>query len=213
MNKKLIILVSSTVLGIEELLESIFALLSSLGYDVWMSYKGTIPVNSKLSNVENCLNAVRDCDLFLSIITTRYGSGIVKSHNKSITHLELEEAIRLGKPRWVLAHDHVSYTRTLLEKLGYLTSPQRAKLKLTKNIVFDDMRILDMYEKAISAGIDYESKKGDWVQTYQSSSDAMLFASAQFYRYHEVESFINEQFAKADNLRELLQSEAANEPD
>ena len=70
-----------------------------------------------------------------------------------------------------------------------------------------------MYEKAISAGIDYESKKGDWVQTYQSSSDAMLFASAQFYRYHEVESFINEQFAKADNLRELLQSEAANEPD
>ena len=40
------ILISSTVYGIEELLERIYTILTAFGYEVWMSHKGTLPVFS-----------------------------------------------------------------------------------------------------------------------------------------------------------------------
>lgn len=46
MNNKLVIMVSSTVYGIEELLDRIYTLLTMFGYEVWMSHKGTVPVFS-----------------------------------------------------------------------------------------------------------------------------------------------------------------------
>lgn len=38
--KKLIVMVSSTVYGIEELLQRIYAILTRFGHGVWMSHKG-----------------------------------------------------------------------------------------------------------------------------------------------------------------------------
>jgi len=103
--KKLIVMVSSTVYGIEELLERIYAILTRFGYEVWMSHKGTVPVISTRSAFDNCLHSVEQCDLFLSLITTHYGSGKEYAAALSITHRELLRAIELNKPRWILAHD------------------------------------------------------------------------------------------------------------
>jgi len=47
------ILVSSTVYGYEDLLESIFALLETFGYDVLMSHKGTVPVDPQHGAMES----------------------------------------------------------------------------------------------------------------------------------------------------------------
>jgi hypothetical protein len=44
--RKLTVLVSSTVYGIEELLDRVYTLLTGYGYEVWMSHKGTVPVRS-----------------------------------------------------------------------------------------------------------------------------------------------------------------------
>jgi len=74
--QRLTVLVSSTVYGIEELLDRVYALLTSLGYEVWMSHKGTLPVRSDRTAFQNCLDAVAACDLFLGIITTSYGRGV-----------------------------------------------------------------------------------------------------------------------------------------
>lgn len=202
--KKLTVLVSSTVYDVEELLERIYTILTSLGYEVWMSHKGTVPVYSSKSNIDNCLQAVERCDIFLSIITNRYGSGIDKSIDKSITHIELEKAIELQKPRWVLAHDHVVFARQLLKKLGYKNPEERNNLSLKKSITFEDLKIIDMYELAINDRMAYEEKKGDWVQTYSTTNDAALFASAQFHRYQEIEEFIKEQFSNQDGLKQTL---------
>src|ERR1043165_7484936 len=57
---KLTVLVSSTVYGIEELLDRIFTLLTSYGYEVWMSHKGTVPVRSDRTAFANCLAAVEN---------------------------------------------------------------------------------------------------------------------------------------------------------
>ena len=111
--KQLTIFVSSTVYGIDELLDQIYALLSGFGYEVWMSHKGTVPVYPNQTAFESCLLVVEKCDLFLGLITPYYGSGIVEG-DLSITHQELLKAIQLKKPRWILAHDHVSFARSLL---------------------------------------------------------------------------------------------------
>lgn len=190
--KPLIVMVSSTVYGIEELLERIYAILTKFGYEVWMSHKGTVPVISTKSAFDNCLHAVEQCDLFLSLITTHYGSGKEDAAALSITHQELLRAIDLNKPRWILAHDQVVFARTLLTNLGYDDAKKRAGLKLKRNPVVDDLRVIDMYEAAIRHDVRVADRKGNWVQKFVSPDDAQLYATAQFYRYQEVERFLEE---------------------
>jgi hypothetical protein len=193
--KKLIVMVSSTVYGVEELLERIYAILTRFGYEVWMSHKGTMPVISTKSTFENCLHAVEQCDLFLCLITTHYGSGKEDTGALSITHQELLRAIDLNKPRWILAHDQVVFARTLLTNLGYDGTKKRSGLKLKKNPVVDDLRVIDMYEAAIRHDVQFADREGNWVQKFVTVDDAQLYASAQFYRYQEVERFLEEHFS------------------
>jgi hypothetical protein len=196
---KLTIVVSSTVYGIEELLERVYTLLTSYGYEVWMSHKGTLPVRSDRTAFENCLAAVEKCDLFLGIITPYYGSGrdLKKPEELSITHQEMRLAIELKKPRWILAHDHVVFARSLLANLGFQGTDGRKQLSLRKKPILDDLRILDMYEEAtIDAGdIPLADRDGNWVQKFQNTEDGSLFVGAQFFRYQEVEQFIKDNFA------------------
>lgn len=190
-SKKLNIMISSTVYGIEELLERLYTLLTTFGYEVWMSHKGTMPVHSNKSSIENCLKAVEDCDLFLGIITPNYGSS--GRDVLSFTHQEMKKAIALKKPRWLLAHDHVVFARQFLRDLGYTNKVERATLSLVKKSAsISDLRVIDMYEDAILNHIDLVERQGNWVQKYQSDEDAQLFAVAQFSRYIEVEKFIEE---------------------
>ena len=128
--RKPIIMVSSAVYGIEELLESIYGILNTAGFTVWMSHKGTVPVDPDKSNFENCLAAVESCDLFLGILTTSYGSGR-DGDGLSITHQEILQALKLEKPRWFLAHHDLVFARGLLRELGVKTAEDRAKIKLT----------------------------------------------------------------------------------
>jgi hypothetical protein len=201
---KLTIVVSSTVYGIEELLERVYTLLTSYGYEVWMSHKGTLPVRSDRTAFENCLAAVEKCDLFLGIITPYYGSGRdpMKPEELSITHQEMRLAIELKKPRWILAHDHVVFARSLLANLGFPGIDGRKQLSLRKTPILDDLRILDMYEEATidAEDIPLADRDGNWVQKFQNTEDGSLFVGAQFFRYQEVEQFIKDNFANGKPL-------------
>jgi hypothetical protein len=196
---KLTIVVSSTVYGIEELLERVYTLLTSYGYEVWMSHKGTLPVRSDRTAFENCLAAVEKCDLFLGIITPYYGSGRdpMKPEELSITHQEMRLAIELKKPRWILAHDHVVFARSMLANLGFQGTDGRKQLSLRKKPILDDLRILDMYEEATidAEDIPLADRDGNWVQKFQNTEDGSLFVGAQFFRYQEIEQFIKDNFA------------------
>jgi hypothetical protein len=214
--RRLTIMVSSTVYGIEELLDQVYALLTGFGYEVWMSHKGTVPVYPDQTALESCMTAVEKCDLFVSIITPRYGSGVVDDQ-LSITHQELLKAIELNKPRWILAHDHVVFAKTLFRKLGAKNQKQREevlatlgfndaeslkKLRKAEELVIDDFRVIDMYDAAIRHDLKtYQDRKGNWVQKYEDVEDVKLFATAQFLRYREVERFLNEQFANKKEVQ------------
>ena len=192
--QKPVIMVSSTVYGIEELLEQIFGILNGAGFTVWMSHKGTVPVDSQKSNFENCLAAVDACELFLGILTTHYGSGKdSESGGPSITHQEIKRALELEKPRWFLAHHDLVFTRSLLSDLGHKTPAQRATLKLTGKKLVDDLRVIDVYEEVIQAETALRDRRGNWAQPFATPQDANIFVVSQFLHYADAIQFVKDQ--------------------
>ncbi len=183
--RKPIIMVSSAVFGIEDLLNQVYTVLSRYGFEVWMSYKGTIPTDPKRSNFENCLQAVNDCDLFLGIICGRYGSG-VNANGLSITHLELQAAIQVNKPRWFLVHTDVVVARQLLRQFRFDADGKPKQLDFKRTSVLENIRILDMYEQAIRHDVPLASRTGNWVQPYIHHADVLEFLRAQFRERHRI---------------------------
>lgn len=200
MSKKLTVMVSSTVYGVEELLDRVYSLLTAFGYEVWMSHKGTVPVSSNETAFESCLKAVEKCDLFLGIITPQYGSG-VDATGLSITHQEMKKSIELNKPRWFLAHDQVVFARRLLMDLGYKTQEQRSELTLGKGAAsISNIKVIDLYEDATMEQLPLDDRQGNWVQKFDRDDDANLFVVAQFSRYQDVEQRLTEHFQNVSQV-------------
>lgn len=180
--RKPIILVSSSVYDKEDMLNQVFATLDNLGYEVWMSEKGTLPVDSALSNFENCLKAVESCDLFLGIISGYYGSG-KKRRGKSITHQELARAVQLEKQRWFLVDHDVLVVRNFAKSIFELEKREKmkicSKLKLRQHDPISDMRVLNMYDEATRTRVGLNKRKGNWAQHFRSTGDVLRFIASQ----------------------------------
>ena len=192
------IMVSSSVYGQEELLRRIFDLLTQFGYDVWMSYMGTIPTHANENSLDSCLRAVDNCDLFLGIVTPYYGTTKGTDGEISATHEEMRKAIKLKKPRWFLVDDRVIFARQLLNKISLKTSPKqklrRSELQLDLKGQFD-IQSIDLYEEVTEKHVDNARlTKVKWVQPYIAPEDATRFVSAQFRRYQDVEQLIKDWF-------------------
>lgn len=164
MNKK--VMIASSIFGFQDHLNQICALIEALGFDVLNSHYGTISADSNLSNLDNCLNAVRSCDIFLGIIRPFYGTGIIGS--TSITHEEFREAIKLNKKRYFIAHGHVTFSRTLLKQFMYNAANTRTSFTITKTSVMDDIRVIDLYDEVIQSNIPVANRKGNWAQEFSN---------------------------------------------
>ncbi len=165
-NRKLKIMVSSTVYGSQDILEQIAAILrQQFGYEVIMSKEGSVYVSVEHFNDTEgaCLQAVNDCDLFLGIIFPRYGSGI--------THKEFKEAVRIGKPRWFVAHEKIEYLRKLFDSYLFDENNQRTNFEIKKNAVLDSIKVVDMYTDVV---------KHNWVQSFTNPGELLFFIEQQF---------------------------------
>ncbi|MDY0090868.1 MAG: DUF4062 domain-containing protein [Flavobacteriaceae bacterium] len=187
-NRKIKIMVGSTVYGFEDQLSQIVAQLNTLGYEVLNSYHGSIKVNPHKSNIDNCLKAVEECDLFLGIIRPYYGTGNIG--DKNITFEEIKKAIELKKPYWFLVHRDVVFARNLFKKM---------KLKSGDEIVIEDnklfdKRCIDVYEYVIKNHVPVTLRNGNWAQ--------------EFYRLDEMMVYINAQFSEKDFILEVLNEKA-----
>lgn len=178
-SSNLTIMVSSSVYGIEDFLDQVFAVLESFGYEVWMSHKGTIPLNPGKSAFDNCLEAVERCDLFLAIITGWYGSGAALGE-MGITHRELLRAIELDKPRWFLVHHDVKVARLLLNQFRFNDDGSPKPIDFKRTPILSDIRVLDMYDAATRNDLPLPQRTGNWVQEYSSKGDALRFINTQF---------------------------------
>ncbi|MBW8324322.1 MAG: DUF4062 domain-containing protein [Prolixibacteraceae bacterium] len=187
---KVKVMVGSTVYGFEDQISQIVAQLNTLGYDVLNSHYGSIKVNPYLSNLDNCLNAVEECDLFLGIIRPYYGTGNIG--DKNITFEEITKAIELKKPYWFLVHRDVVFARNLFKKM---------KLKSGDEIIIEDnklfdKRCIDVYEYVIKNHVPVTLRNGNWAQ--------------EFYRLDEMMVYINAQFTDKDFIDEVLNPQKNN---
>lgn len=194
MIRKKRVFVSSTVYGLEELLQRIYSLLLTLGYEPWISHKGTLYSPSSHDTTENCRIAVNECDLFLGIITQDYGSGVERGE-MSITHREMRDAIREDKPRWFLVHEHVTFMRNYLESMGFvgpggvdefqsLIGHDRAS-RGAEVFNLETVRLYDEIYKDFGGKhpIPYAERRGKWIQKMSAEEDALLYVGTQFTRY------------------------------
>jgi|SRR5947199_1710982 len=171
-------MVSSTVYGVEPFLDQVYGTLKGYGYEVWMSHKGTIPVNPKKTAFENCLVAVEQCDAFLGIITGRYGSGLAPGEN-SITHQEMIRAVQRDKLRWFLVHRDVTVARELLKQFRYKRDGSPRALGFKKTAPLEDLRVLEMYECAIRQDLPLPQRTGNWVHPYLTHAEALVYIQTQ----------------------------------
>ncbi len=188
------LMISSSVYGAESLLRQTYATLLSFGYEVFCSPVGALPVNPNKSNISNCLKSVEECNIFISFIRPIYGSGRDLMRDKSITHLELEKAIDLRKPRWVLAHSSVVKMRRLLQKVFYNKDGSRNETKfMPLRGEFDDVRVIEMYELAADSKSNkpWSQRVNHWVHEYHYDFEALDFIKAQFSDSKRVTSYLN----------------------
>jgi hypothetical protein len=185
------IMVGSTVYGFEDNLSQVVATLKTLGYNVINSSSCTVKVDSDLSNLENCLLAVEECDLFLGIIRPYYGTGNIDG--KNITFEEFKKAIELKKPYWFLVHRDVTFARKLLKKIK-CKEDEKHTLQVEKNDFFDD-RCIEIYEYVTKNRIPIEDRNGNWAQ--------------EFNRLDEMLTYINTQFSDKDFIDRILSKKRA----
>ena len=191
---KLKVMVSSSVYGSQSLLRQAYATLLSFGYDVICSPVGTMSVSPSRSNLENCLQAVKECDIFIGFIRPIYGSGRDSNRTKSVTHLDLEQAIALDRARWMLAHSSVVKMRSLVRHVFYNVdgTRNRRKFKVLKG-EFDDPRVIEMYELAADSNSQkpWSQRVNHWVHEYHYDFEALDFIRAQFGNPRRVASYLN----------------------
>lgn len=187
--EKIKIMVSSAVYGFEKDIRQICAAIESFKsskceYEVWNSHIGTVYVPPGMSNKDACLKAVADCDFFFGIILPRYGSGI--------THDEFKRAIQLDKPRGFLSHYSVRYARELLAQYMYSNIKKRTKNKafaFSKTPVFEDVRIIDMYNEAIQDSKPLEQRR--WAHEFgHFDGDEIKFVQTEFRNIDRLKSDI-----------------------
>lgn len=169
------IMLGSTVYGFEDQLSQIVAQLTTMGYEVLNSHHGSVKVNPNLSNLENCLKAVEECDLFLGIIRPYFGTGNIG--DKNITFEEIKKAIELKKPYWFLVHRDVVFARNLFKKLK---CKDGSEPDLTDNKVFDK-RTIEIYEYVIKNHVkDLELRNGNWAQEFYRLDEMLVYIKSQF---------------------------------
>jgi hypothetical protein len=179
MENKIKIMVASTIYNFEDNISTICSELSTMGYHVLNSHIGSIKVNPYESNLENCLNAVRECDVFLGIIRPYYGTGNIDELN--ITFEEIKLAMKLNKPYWFLVHRDVVFARQLMKHLCFVDTLgneyKNISVKPNKNF---DVRTLDIYNHVIKEGTPIATRTGNWAQEFYRLDEALVYIKAQY---------------------------------
>lgn len=185
------IMVSSTVYGFEKDLRVLCATIESYKstqyeYKVLNSHIGTVYVAPGVSTTEACLRAVDECDFFLGIIMPRYGSGI--------THQEFARAIEQDKPRGFLSHYSVRYAREILAQYMYTDIKNRLRnpvFEFKKTPVFEDARIIDMYNEAIQDAQPMDQRR--WAHEFgHFDDDEMKFIETEFKDINRLKADLDE---------------------
>lgn len=156
------VFVSSTCYDLLDLRAEVEVHLRDLGLSPVMSDrpKSDLEGFSDGHSIETCLTNVRSSDVFVCILSQRYGSSLKSAglEDISATHLELQEAQHCKKNIIVYVRDRLDAEYRLWRKDKNITT-QWVK----------DPRLLDMLEA--HATLDAASTRSNWYWTFRDSPD------------------------------------------
>jgi len=174
-------MVASTVYQNRDLLLQICGVLNNYGYQVINSDYGTLHPPLGMSNIEACLAAVEECDIFFGIINPMYSTGIA--------HQELKRAIDINKPRRYIVHSFVTFSRKLLAQYMFsdAAETQRNDFEIQSTSVMDSVKVIDMYNDAVQINLPYGQRKYHWVQEFFRPEEALRHVETLFSDIRRVE--------------------------
>lgn len=160
------ILVSSTCHDLGDLRDFLDYELTRHGFVTVLSDKGTVPVKSDRHSYENCLDAARSCDITLGVIGGRFG-GKYPETDKSITQMEIEEAIRAGKRVFVVARHGVLTAREILRPYSKDGIPFRSSK------IVEDERVFNVLDEITKL------KTGNWIHGFERPREILEYLAVQ----------------------------------
>lgn len=158
---KVNIFVSSTCYDLSQIRNDIRQCIIDMGHNPILSEVQDFPVNPNLTNVENCINAVKnEADIFILIIGNKYGS--ISDSGNSITNTEFLTAIEKGIP---------IYTFAKKEMINILPVWERNHNADFSNIV-DTSKIFEFLS-------DVRKKRGLWNFEFDNAKDIIEILKVQ----------------------------------
>lgn len=186
------LMLASTVYGFEDQLSKIIHDVAERDFNVLSSFHGSIKVNPKLSNLDNCVQAVDEANWFLGIIRPYYGTGNI--NEKNITFEEIKTAIQLNKPRWFYIHRDVIFAEKILSSIQ-VNNPESSKTEIQNELLPNhhiDKEAIDLYNFVIKNHETHlELRNGNWAQEFFVFTEALIYIRSQFLDFNFVENLLN----------------------
>jgi hypothetical protein len=150
-------MISSTIYDFRDIRKRLKKVLKDSDYDVIISEDGDIQVNSEETIYINCLDAVEQSDIVITLIGKRYGSLYNKSEEISITRKEYRHAKQNNIKRLIFIDRTVWNARKIYQK--YLQD----EIEFKVSSIVNDKKILDF--------IDEVCENDDWVFQFDNIND------------------------------------------
>jgi len=128
------VFISSTFYDLRQVRTDLERFVSQLGYDPVLHERGRVPYGSKKELEEYCYREIDLCDILVSIIGGRYGTGSQQSPY-SISQTELKRAVERGKSVFIF-----------VERSVYAEYQTYLKNKKTKGVVYNFVDNVVIYE-------------------------------------------------------------------
>ena len=117
-------------------------------------------IQTGTNSIETCLVNVRECDIFLIVLSQRYGSSLQKAgfEDVSATHLEYKEAVKLKKPIFMYVRDRLDSDFSTYRKTGKADGLNWVKEK--------DLRLFELIDEHSKLT---NTETNNWKWTYRNS--------------------------------------------
>lgn len=186
------LMLASTVHGFEDQLSKIIHDFAEKDFNVLSSFQGSIKVNPKLSNLDNCIQAVVEASWFLGIVRPYFGTGNI--NEKNITFEEIKTAIKLNRPRWFYIHRDVIFAAKILESIQ-VNNIEGSETKTSNELLpnhYIDKEAIDLYNYVIKNNEKHlELRNGNWAQEFFVFTEALTYVRSQFLDFKFVENLLN----------------------
>ncbi len=186
------IMLASTVYGFEDQLSKIIHDVDNRDFNVLSSFHGYVKVNPKLSNLDNCVQAVDEADWFLGIVRPYFGTGNIGE--KNITFEEIKRAIQLNKSAWFYIHRDVIFAERILSSIQ-VNNTEKSKNRTPNELLpnrFIDKEAIDLYNYVIKNDEkNLELRNGNWAQEFFVFTEALIYIRSQFLDFKFIDKILN----------------------